>query len=71
MDQAGREFGLGEAFLQHVLAFNRPEIGYFAFDFHNYCRAMRFENVGSFWNSILVVFTVQAILPHFVCQRPH
>lgn len=45
VDHTGREFALGEAFLQHVLESDDPKLIYYSFDFHDHCRALRFDNV--------------------------
>ncbi|RUS87791.1 hypothetical protein EGW08_004456 [Elysia chlorotica] len=42
---AGKEHVIGDAFLAHVLEYNSPDVIYITFDFHEYCRGMRFENV--------------------------
>ncbi|GFS16972.1 phosphatidylinositide phosphatase SAC2 [Elysia marginata] len=42
---AGKEHVIGDAFLAHVLEYNSPDMIYITFDFHEYCRGMRFENV--------------------------
>uniref|UniRef100_A0A2C9K4P0 SAC domain-containing protein n=1 Tax=Biomphalaria glabrata TaxID=6526 RepID=A0A2C9K4P0_BIOGL len=31
--------------MAHVLRYNSPDVTYITFDFHEYCRGMRFENV--------------------------
>lgn len=45
VDQTGKEKVLSDAYLDHVVEFNRDGITYVAFDFHDYCRGMKFENV--------------------------
>ncbi|CAG5125739.1 unnamed protein product, partial [Candidula unifasciata] len=45
VEQAGKEHVIGDAYLSHVLRFNSPNLTYVTFDFHEYCRGMRFENV--------------------------
>ncbi|BFY98337.1 hypothetical protein BsWGS_01378 [Bradybaena similaris] len=45
VEQAGKEHVIGDAYLSHVLKLNSPSLTYVTFDFHEYCRGMRFENV--------------------------
>jgi len=45
VNQAGRELCLAESYLQHVLEMDSPDVGYFSFDFHYHCRALRFTKV--------------------------
>ncbi|KAE9549760.1 hypothetical protein FO519_007030 [Halicephalobus sp. NKZ332] len=45
VNQAGRELCLAQAFLEHILEMNSSDIGYFSFDFHHHCRALRFHKV--------------------------
>ncbi|CAD5206969.1 unnamed protein product [Bursaphelenchus okinawaensis] len=52
VDHTGREFALGETFLQHVLKMNDDDIRYFSFDFHDHCRALRFDNVSILMNAL-------------------
>ncbi|XP_064602777.1 phosphatidylinositide phosphatase SAC2-like [Liolophura sinensis] len=42
---SGKEQVIGEAFLTHILNYNSPNVTFIAFDFHDYCRGMKFENV--------------------------
>nr|KAG5714249.1 hypothetical protein BaRGS_018466 [Batillaria attramentaria] len=44
-EMAGKEQVVGDAYLSHILQFNSPHITYITFDFHEYCRGMKFENV--------------------------
>ncbi|KAK3096243.1 hypothetical protein FSP39_024882, partial [Pinctada imbricata] len=41
----GKEKALSDAYLHHVMRYNSPNITYVMFDFHEYCRGMKFENV--------------------------
>ncbi|CAL1531722.1 unnamed protein product, partial [Lymnaea stagnalis] len=41
----GKEHIIGDAYMSHVIKFNSPDITFITFDFHEYCRGMRFENV--------------------------
>lgn len=45
LDQTGRELALVLSYLHHVLHKDSANIGFFAFDFHFYCRALRFQKV--------------------------
>ncbi|KAL1424093.1 hypothetical protein MTO96_003595 [Rhipicephalus appendiculatus] len=45
VEQTGKEKLLADAYLNHVLHLDCPELTYVSFDFHEYCRGMRFENV--------------------------
>ncbi|XP_067657111.1 phosphatidylinositide phosphatase SAC2-like isoform X2 [Haliotis asinina] len=42
---AGKETVIGDKYLSHILEYNSPDIAYVTFDFHEYCRGMKFENV--------------------------
>lgn len=41
----GKEKAISDAYLKHLLTYNSPDITYVMFDFHEYCRGMKFENV--------------------------
>uniref|UniRef100_T1IJ69 SAC domain-containing protein n=1 Tax=Strigamia maritima TaxID=126957 RepID=T1IJ69_STRMM len=45
VDQTGREKVLADAYLNHVLNYNNPNLTYVTFDFHQHCRGMRYDNV--------------------------
>ncbi|CAN7999325.1 unnamed protein product [Ixodes pacificus] len=45
VEQTGKEKVLADAYLNHVLLLDDPRLTYVSFDFHEYCRGMRFENV--------------------------
>ncbi|XP_039300806.1 phosphatidylinositide phosphatase SAC2-like, partial [Nilaparvata lugens] len=45
VEQAGKERVIWDAYTQHVLHLNSPQLLYATFDFHEYCRGMHFENV--------------------------
>ncbi|XP_059175454.1 phosphatidylinositide phosphatase SAC2-like [Physella acuta] len=49
---AGKEQILGDAYMSHVIELNSPDVTYITFDFHEYCRGMRFENVSILTNGI-------------------
>ena len=52
VDQAGKEKSLSDAYLHHIVAYNSADLIYVAFDFHEYCRGMKFENVSILVESI-------------------
>ncbi|CAG2173959.1 unnamed protein product, partial [Oppiella nova] len=52
VEKTGREKIINDAYLNHVLNFDSPDISYVAFDFHDYCRGMRFENVSILIDSL-------------------
>ncbi|XP_050357404.1 phosphatidylinositide phosphatase SAC2 isoform X2 [Nymphalis io] len=52
VEQQGREKIIWEAYSNHVLKYNSPDIIYATFDFHEYCRGMHYENVGILINAI-------------------
>ncbi|XP_043274983.1 phosphatidylinositide phosphatase SAC2 isoform X2 [Venturia canescens] len=45
VEQAGKEKIIWDAYNNHLINYNNPEITYTTFDFHEYCRGMHFENV--------------------------
>jgi len=45
VDRNGREKILSDVFLDNIIAFNEPDVAFVSFDFHEYCRGMKFENV--------------------------
>ncbi|XP_074643385.1 phosphatidylinositide phosphatase SAC2-like isoform X2 [Tubulanus polymorphus] len=45
VELAGREKIVSDAFLNQILLYNSPLLTYVTFDFHDYCRGMKFENV--------------------------
>ncbi|XP_055603037.1 phosphatidylinositide phosphatase SAC2 isoform X3 [Uranotaenia lowii] len=47
VEQSGKEKIIGDAYASHVLRYNSEKLIYVTFDFHEYCRGMRFENVSS------------------------
>ena len=53
VESSGRERVLHEAYLHHVLTFDSPDITYVSFDFHDYCRGMKFENVSVLIDSLI------------------
>ncbi|XP_020912675.1 phosphatidylinositide phosphatase SAC2 [Exaiptasia diaphana] len=53
LDQTGREKIIGDAFMDNILTFNNPLLTYVTYDFHEYCRGMKFENVAVLVDSII------------------
>lgn len=53
VDQLGKEKVISDAFLRHVITHNSPQMTYVAFDFHEYCRGMRFENVSILTENVM------------------
>ncbi|XP_046804687.1 phosphatidylinositide phosphatase SAC2 isoform X4 [Lucilia cuprina] len=47
VEQSGKEKLIGDAYAKHVLKYNNDRVVYVTFDFHDYCRGMRFENVSA------------------------
>ncbi|OQR69164.1 phosphatidylinositide phosphatase SAC2 isoform 1, partial [Tropilaelaps mercedesae] len=45
VEQSGKEGVIARAYLEHILRFDCSRLAYVAFDFHDYCRGMHFENV--------------------------
>ncbi|XP_014236993.1 phosphatidylinositide phosphatase SAC2 isoform X2 [Trichogramma pretiosum] len=45
VEQSGKEAVIWEAYTNHVLGLDHPDVTYTTFDFHEYCRGMHFENV--------------------------
>ncbi|KAK0159400.1 hypothetical protein PV328_010279 [Microctonus aethiopoides] len=45
IEQTGKEKIIWDAYNNHIINYNNPEITYTTFDFHEYCRGMHFENV--------------------------
>ncbi|XP_072177486.1 phosphatidylinositide phosphatase SAC2-like [Diadema setosum] len=52
IEQAGREAIVGSAFMKHVLMYDSSKLTYITFDFHEYCRGMRFDRVSVLLESI-------------------
>uniref|UniRef100_A0A182P7K3 SAC domain-containing protein n=1 Tax=Anopheles epiroticus TaxID=199890 RepID=A0A182P7K3_9DIPT len=52
VEQSGKEKIIGDAYANHVLKYNSDRLIYVTFDFHEYCRGMRFENVSSLIESL-------------------
>jgi len=52
VDESGKEKLLGDAYIDQVLALDSPQLTYITFDFHEYCRGLKFENVAVLLESI-------------------
>lgn len=52
VDKAGREKIISDAYFNQCLEFDHPDLCYTAFDFHEYCRGMHFENVSILLDAI-------------------
>jgi len=52
VDRNGREKILSDVFLENIIAFNEPDVAFVSFDFHEYCRGMKFENVSILLDNI-------------------
>nr|CAD7259553.1 unnamed protein product [Timema shepardi] len=64
VEQSGKEKIIWDAYTNHIVMFNNPEIIYATFDFHEYCRGMHFENV-----SVLIGHLVDVIKDMGYCWR--
>uniref|UniRef100_A0A0A1XQM6 Phosphatidylinositide phosphatase SAC2 n=1 Tax=Zeugodacus cucurbitae TaxID=28588 RepID=A0A0A1XQM6_ZEUCU len=47
VEQSGKEKLIGDTYAKHVVKYNNDRLTYVTFDFHDYCRGMRFENVSA------------------------
>ncbi|XP_054747755.1 phosphatidylinositide phosphatase SAC2 isoform X3 [Anastrepha obliqua] len=47
VEQNGKEKLIGDTYAKHVIKLNNDRLIYVTFDFHDYCRGMRFENVSA------------------------
>uniref|UniRef100_A0A2P2I941 Phosphatidylinositide phosphatase SAC2-like n=1 Tax=Hirondellea gigas TaxID=1518452 RepID=A0A2P2I941_9CRUS len=45
IEQAGKEKVISDAYTSNILKLNSPNLTYVTFDFHEYCRGLRYENV--------------------------
>ncbi|XP_071867329.1 phosphatidylinositide phosphatase spermathreecae isoform X1 [Bombus fervidus] len=57
VEQTGKEKVIWEAYSNHVLNYNHPDITYTTFDFHEYCRGMHFENVSILVSALAAVLS--------------
>lgn len=47
VEQSGKEKIIGDKYAEHIIRYNCENLMYVTFDFHEYCRGMRFENVSA------------------------
>ncbi|XP_030370513.1 phosphatidylinositide phosphatase SAC2 isoform X1 [Scaptodrosophila lebanonensis] len=52
VEQSGKEKLIGDAYADHVIKYNNENMIYVTFDFHDYCRGMRFENVSALTDAL-------------------
>uniref|UniRef100_A0A915KZ64 SAC domain-containing protein n=1 Tax=Romanomermis culicivorax TaxID=13658 RepID=A0A915KZ64_ROMCU len=52
IDQVGREKVLGDAYIDYILDYDSDKLTYVAFDFHDHCRGLKFENVNTLINAM-------------------
>ncbi|EDW55315.1 GM10430 [Drosophila sechellia] len=52
VEQSGKEKTIGDAYADHVIKLNNDRLIYVTFDFHDYCRGMRFENVSALIDAV-------------------
>ncbi|KRF83573.1 phosphatidylinositide phosphatase SAC2 isoform X2 [Drosophila virilis] len=52
VEQSGKEKLIGDTYAEHVIKYNNEHIIYVTFDFHDYCRGMRFENVSALIDAV-------------------
>ncbi|XP_034485744.1 phosphatidylinositide phosphatase SAC2 isoform X1 [Drosophila innubila] len=52
VEQSGKEKLIGDSFAEHVIKYNNELLIYVTFDFHDYCRGMRFENVSALIDAV-------------------
>lgn len=47
VEQSGKEKVIGDKYAEHVIKYDNENIAFVTFDFHHYCRGMKFENVAA------------------------
>ncbi|KAH8337151.1 hypothetical protein KR059_001885 [Drosophila kikkawai] len=52
VEQSGKEKLIGDTYADHIIKYNNELIIYVTFDFHDYCRGMRFENVSALIDAV-------------------
>ncbi|XP_030553911.1 phosphatidylinositide phosphatase SAC2 isoform X1 [Drosophila novamexicana] len=52
VEQSGKEKLIGDTYAEHVIKYSNEHIIYVTFDFHDYCRGMRFENVSALIDAV-------------------
>ncbi|XP_055328680.1 phosphatidylinositide phosphatase SAC2-like isoform X2 [Paramacrobiotus metropolitanus] len=56
VEQTGREKILADAYLQGIKAYDSENLVYVSFDFHDYCRGLKLENIGVLIESLQEIF---------------
>jgi phosphatidylinositol 4-phosphatase len=54
VEQSGKEKVIGDKYAEHIIRYNSEKLMYVTFDFHEYCRGMKFENVSSLIEALAV-----------------
>ncbi|KAH8360019.1 hypothetical protein KR093_010212 [Drosophila rubida] len=52
VEQSGKEKLIGDSYAHHVIKYDNELLIYVTFDFHDYCRGMRFENVSALIDAV-------------------
>ena len=52
VDLAKRERALADAYIDQMLSYDSPNTGFVSFDFHEYTKGLRFDNIGHLINAI-------------------
>uniref|UniRef100_A0A336M9Y8 CSON012683 protein n=1 Tax=Culicoides sonorensis TaxID=179676 RepID=A0A336M9Y8_CULSO len=61
-EQAGKEKVIADAFARNIVHYDSEKLIYVSFDFHSYCRGMRFENVATL---------IEAVAPQAISMGFH
>ncbi|CAG0902034.1 unnamed protein product [Cyprideis torosa] len=73
VERRGPEDILGREYLRHVLDMDSPKLDYVAFDFHEYCRGLRFGNVSFLVAAVLELMKYLSFCwvdsQGFICQQ--
>ncbi|XP_014666575.1 PREDICTED: phosphatidylinositide phosphatase SAC2-like, partial [Priapulus caudatus] len=64
VEQTGKEKVIADAYMHHMLLLDSGDVAYVSFDFHEYCRGMRLENV-----SVLVASIEDEVRTMRYCWR--
>ncbi|XP_070502747.1 phosphatidylinositide phosphatase SAC2 isoform X1 [Chironomus tepperi] len=54
VEQSGKEKIIGDKYAEQIIRYNNENLMYATFDFHEYCRGMRFENVSALIEALAV-----------------
>ncbi|KAL7023542.1 hypothetical protein ACKWTF_012666 [Chironomus riparius] len=54
VEQSGKEKIIGDKYAEQIIRYNNEKLMYVTFDFHEYCRGMRFENVSALIEALAV-----------------